>query len=337
VHALASLLLLGSATVPSLTGSWVVNGARLELVQTGDTVVGNLAAAGGPCDVPAGTELLRGSLLDDSLAAQVRLCLVDSKCKDDPGTALAVLLVTTQLTGGVHAQDACAKGVHALTLRKPGTVTAPTLPLPSGNTRLSRTAKPLLRKLDLPAAVRSDRNRQLVHFASESQNGNAAAKTPDADAQVPAPGLRTELGGPDALLLRGMSELQNGRYEPARKLFREALRKQPQSAEACNGVGVTFYARGDFDEALAWYKRAIETDPRFGDAYYNMACLYALQGQKQLALRYLRLAALNRYSEPDQMLTDPDLRSLQGDPQLTELVEQLSLELKPSHPGASQP
>lgn len=336
MHALASLLLLGSATAPSLTGSWVVNGARLGLVQTGDTVIGNLAAAGGPCEVPIGTELLRGSLLDDSLAAQVRLCLVDSKCKDDPGTALAVLLVTTQLTGGVHTQNACAKDVHALTLRKPGTALV-ALPIPPGNTRLSRTAKPLFRKLEPGASIRSDKNRQIVHLAAGSQDGNPAAKAHKSDVQTPAPGLRTEMGGPDALLLKGMSELQDGRYESARKLFREALRKQPQSAEACNGVGVTFYARGDFDEALAWYKRAIETDPRFGDAYYNMACLYALQGQKPLALRYLRLAALNRYSEPDQMLTDPDLRSLQGDPQLTELVEQLSLELKPSHPGASQP
>ncbi len=70
--------------------------------------------------------------------------------------------------------------------------------------------------------------------------------------------------------------------------------------------GVTFYARGDFDEALAWYKRALEADPRFGDAYYNMACLYALQGHKPLALRYLRLAALNRYSDEAQLQEDPD-------------------------------
>ena len=28
-------------------------------------------------------------------------------------------------------------------------------------------------------------------------------------------------------------------------------------------------------------------EPDFGDAYYNMACIYALQGKTEMALRYL--------------------------------------------------
>ena len=340
MYALASLLLMGSATAPSLSGPWLLNGAHLELKQDGATVVGTLASAGGPCAVPVGTELLRGSLLDDSLAAQVRLCLVSAACGADPANALAVLLVTNQLTGGVHAEAACAADVRALTLRKPGTAQA--LTPPPDNSRLSHTPPPKPRKLassDAPSPDRAaDRTRSSQRVASAAAEFHAPATEPareSADAPASPQLVRTEIAGPDALLLRGLAELQDGRFEAARKLFREALRKEPECVEAYNGVGVTFYARGDYDEALAWYKRAIEVDPRFGDAYYNMACLYALQGQKQLAFRYLRLAALNHYSELEQLLADPDLASLHGDPQLKDLVEQMSVALKPSHAGGT--
>ena len=88
-------------------------------------------------------------------------------------------------------------------------------------------------------------------------------------------------------------------------------------------MGVTYYARGDLEEALAWYKRSLEADPRFGDAFYNMACIYALQEHKELAFRYLRLAALNHYSERELMEKDPDLASLRTEPQWREILDQM--------------
>src|SRR5207244_10906753 len=109
----------------------------------------------------------------------------------------------------------------------------------------------------------------------------------------------------------------------------DAMEKDPQRAEAWNGMGVTYYARGDYDEALAWYKRSLEADPRFGDAYYNMACVYALQAHKDLAFAYLRMAALNHYSERELMDKDPDLVSLRDDAQWTDNVHHTSAASKP--------
>src|SRR5439155_7887704 len=134
------------------------------------------------------------------------------------------------------------------------------------------------------------------------------------------------------LLVQGAGELGGGRFERARKLFKQALEKDPQRAEGYNGVGVTFYARGDLEEALAWYKKGLEANPGFGDSFYNMACVYALQKHKDLAFRYLRMAALNHYSEREQMQQDPDLASLRDDPQWAEILDQMSAEAKPSHP-----
>ena len=310
----------GTSNEPSALGFWTANGARLELKEEQGKVVGRLAAEGGPCPVPAGTELLKGTLLDDSISAQVRLCLVTPKCASSADSALAVLLVTKTLTGGVHTTAACAAGAVALVLRRPGPAVALLAPAP--NERLSRAAPRPARK----GATDDIASPGLLPVPATDRPARPAAYVAGYDARD-ARGT-----GVHRLLVDGKVQLDAGRFERARDLFRAALERDPQRAEAYNGVGVTFHARGDLDEALAWYKRGLEADPRFGDSFYNMACVYALQNHTDLAFRYLRLAALNGTSGREQLQRDPDLGSLRDDPQWTELLDQASVQAKPSHP-----
>jgi hypothetical protein len=328
---LAALLsVLAAADAPQLSGPlglWTANGARLELVSEDGKIVGRLASEGGPCTAAAGTELLRGSLLDDSLSASVRLCLVAPQCASDPGSALAVLLVTRMLTGGVHSRAPCAADIHAFVLRRPGGAAPMAAPAPTE--RLSRAPAPRSPRVALAASVSRSEAAPLGQIAGRPVG--EATHGPGYDPRN-ARQASTPLAAVDQLLAQGGADLQQGRFERARKLFHEALEKDPQRAEAWNGVGVTFYARGDLDEALAWYKRSLEADPRFGDAFYNMACVYALQKRPALAFRYLRLAALNHYSEREQLEQDPDLVSLRGDPQWAAIVDQMGNGAKAAHP-----
>ena len=311
---LAAPLLAVLAAADAL-GVWTANGARLELKDEGGKVVGRLAEKGGPCAVPPGTELLKGTLLDDSLSAQVRLCVVSDKCGDTADTALAVLLVTRTLTGGVHTKAACAQDVRALVLRRPGPPMAMTPP--PVTERLSKTAPP-----KSPRAPNTQ-----IAINTKIDVGEIPGR-PVGDQQHP-PGYdpRDARKGPEhevrQLLSEGAALLADGRFEKARHKFQDVVQKDPQRAEGYNGVGVTFYARGDYDEALAWYKRSLEADPRFGDAFYNMGCVYALKQRKQLAFRYLRMAALNHYSEREAMEKDPDLTSLHDEPQWRELLDSM--------------
>jgi hypothetical protein len=342
-----------------LAGVWGgPNGSKVELrTDAGGKVVGTLVGEGGPCPLPAGTEVLRGALLDDSLGAQVRLCLLAPACGKDPNQALAILLVTKQLTGGVHTKAACAADVKALVLRRPGPQAPVVAPTPSE--RLSATPAPTT-KVSAPVAVAQvnpPKPAETVTLASNVERLPApSAQTPPpapvkvakAD-EVPVgqiPGRPVGLEHPDGydprdarkgavrpprnpvdtLLVRGRDLLATGEFEKARGVFLEALAKEPTRAEAYNGVGVSFYGRLDLDEALAWYKRALEADPQFGDAYYNIACAYALLHRKPLAFRYLRLAALNRYFERQKFEEDPDLESLLGEPEMKELLAQMAQE-----------
>lgn len=106
----------------------------------------------------------------------------------------------------------------------------------------------------------------------------------------------------------------DGNAELARQKFQDAIRIDPEYAEGFVGVGVTYFARDRYDEALEWYKKALEVNPGLGDAYYNTACVYALRNDKAQALRYLRIALLNGYVQLATLSVDPDLSSLQGDP-----------------------
>ncbi|MGZ6143223.1 MAG: TPR end-of-group domain-containing protein, partial [Myxococcales bacterium] len=321
-------LLLASLLAADALGVWTANGARLELKEEGGKVVGRLAASGGPCALPAGTELLKGTLLDDSLSAQVRLCVVAEKCGAVDDTALAVLLVTRTLTGGVHTKAACAQDVHALVLRRPGP--APMMKAPAPTERLSGTPPPKSPRVVQATKPPPTQIAANAKLPTESVAVGQIAGRPVGEPEHPAgydPRDARKAGTPqgqaDKLLVEGAAYLQEGRFEKARALFQKSLEKDPQRAEAYNGVGVTYYARGDYDEALAWYKRSLEADPRFGDAFYNMACVYALQQHRELAFRYLRMAALNHYSEREAMEKDPDLASLKGEPQWREIVEQM--------------
>jgi Flp pilus assembly protein TadD len=123
------------------------------------------------------------------------------------------------------------------------------------------------------------------------------------------------------ILRDGAAHLSEGSFEQARRRFLEAIEVDSTVPEAYNGIGVTYRMRNDLAGALAWYKKALAIDPDFGDAYYNMACVYALQGRKQLALRYLQIAALNGYATADGIDADPDLEPLRKEPAYLALVK----------------
>lgn len=117
-----------------------------------------------------------------------------------------------------------------------------------------------------------------------------------------------------AVEAKKLMDENEGNHEAARAKLQEAVQIDPTYSEGYIGVGVTYYARERYDEAIEWYKKALEANPANGDAYYNTGCVYALKGDNAQALRYLRIALLNGYVQLDSLKADPDLKKLQGDP-----------------------
>ncbi len=111
----------------------------------------------------------------------------------------------------------------------------------------------------------------------------------------------------------------DGDAERLRAQLQSALEIDHEYAEGYVGVGMTFFVRERYDEALDWYKRALEANPTLGDAYYNTACVYAVRGDPEQALRYLRTAVLNGYVDTATLAEDEDLKNLAGNPAFEKL------------------
>jgi tetratricopeptide (TPR) repeat protein len=74
-----------------------------------------------------------------------------------------------------------------------------------------------------------------------------------------------------------------GDFQQAETLFRTANSILPNSPELLNNVGFALYSASKFDEALPYYNRALQINPRFKKALYNYALLQARLNNYDLA------------------------------------------------------
>ena len=88
---------------------------------------------------------------------------------------------------------------------------------------------------------------------------------------------------PEAHFGRGASSFQRGDLETAKQSFEQSLKSEDASlqAKAMYNLGNTFYQNQKTEEALAFYRKALELDPTDKEAKYNYEYLkYQQEPQK---------------------------------------------------------
>lgn len=75
-----------------------------------------------------------------------------------------------------------------------------------------------------------------------------------------------------------------GDHAAAGAAFREALRLDPQFADAWNDLGEIHRDQGDMTEAVRCYREALRIDPRHARGNYNLGESYCLAGQLEQAI-----------------------------------------------------
>ena len=76
--------------------------------------------------------------------------------------------------------------------------------------------------------------------------------------------------------------MQTGEYEKALKLFDRVLKRLPGDPYTLTSKGHAYKTRGRYDEAVASYRAALESQPRHGEAWYSLSNLkvYAFDGNE---------------------------------------------------------
>jgi tetratricopeptide (TPR) repeat protein len=91
-------------------------------------------------------------------------------------------------------------------------------------------------------------------------------------------------------LNRGADYADQGQLDQAIAEYQEAIRLDPDYAEAHYNLGLAYHKQGKLDDAIAEYKEAIRIDPSMADAHVNLGVAYADQGKLDEAIAAYREA-----------------------------------------------
>ena len=151
--------------------------------------------------------------------------------------------------------------------------------------------------------------------------------------------LATPLATP---LETGKSLYQQGRFDEALPLFRQAVRDEARSAPARYWLGMAFWALGNDDEALKAFRRATQLDKLWAPGHVGMAMVYMRFSHRRLDARKALRNAIK--ADPDDAdihyylgmtYMDQDRTSrLIGSEKDGRRYFQKTVELNPAHPDA---
>jgi len=100
--------------------------------------------------------------------------------------------------------------------------------------------------------------------------------------------LRINPDHADAHVNLGRLMHESGDLEFAEEHYRSALALRPNDATACFNLGVVLEDRDRPEAAVEAYEVALRADPSHADAHFNAARLHDLAGRYEAALRHLR-------------------------------------------------
>lgn len=96
-------------------------------------------------------------------------------------------------------------------------------------------------------------------------------------------------------------------------------RKSPRDGSDWYGRGMDLHNGGHYEKAIEAFEKAIEDGYREDAASYNIACGYALLGNKDKAFEWLHKAMDEGFELSSYLKSDDDLENLHGDPRWAEI------------------
>jgi tetratricopeptide (TPR) repeat protein len=121
----------------------------------------------------------------------------------------------------------------------------------------------------------------------------------------------------------GQSEAARAGYEHALHVAEKHMDLNPDDPRAATMRAVALCRLGRQEDGLEWAQRALAIDPEDAGVRYNVACLYALEGEAEKAIACLEDAIQVGFGNRDWIANDPDLASLRDHPRFQALISSL--------------
>ncbi|MBM4092599.1 MAG: hypothetical protein FJ276_24750 [Planctomycetes bacterium] len=119
----------------------------------------------------------------------------------------------------------------------------------------------------------------------------------------------------------GNSAFATEKWEEAAEAYGQLTRAEPDNVRAWVRFAYSLHATGRWDQALAAHLRVSQFPGVRPWALYNVACVYAVKNERQMALDYLQEAVEAGFRRREPIEEDPDFKSLVDDPEFKELAE----------------
>ncbi len=110
----------------------------------------------------------------------------------------------------------------------------------------------------------------------------------------------------------GRRYYETGEYDKAMAVYTRALKEFPGDARLLNNIGGVFLARGEREKAIEYFVQASVISEHYVEPLYNMACAYAMTGDKIKALGALKKAYEQNPEVGKWAAGDTDLGNLEG-------------------------
>jgi len=123
-----------------------------------------------------------------------------------------------------------------------------------------------------------------------------------------------------AIEAQGRAEAARAGYSAALDVLERYMDLNPDDPRAATMRAVSLCRVGRRDDGLRWAREALAMDPLDAGVRYNVACIHALEGAKEQALSLLEEAVRAGFANREWFLRDPDLASLRGEPRFEALV-----------------
>ena len=137
---------------------------------------------------------------------------------------------------------------------------------------------------------------------------------------------------PDNAMYRdlvGNAYLELKQLDEAQKVLEKAIEIDPSYPLAHYDLGVVYSRiKGQENEAMKLFEHAIALNEDYPLPYYAIACLYSLQNERRSALDFLKKAIQRGFDDREHMDNDHDLDSLRDDEEFIKIIQEMELKSK---------